>query len=99
MTADTADSVVVDVSQDWLSACDVQECFMQAAGRPVRGLSYAAQCRQMRALGGDSFDFLPFPERRVALAVADACGKGLAAALMIANVQSSLRTAAMFSPP
>jgi len=34
----------------------------------------------------------------VALAVADASGKGLPAALLIANVQSSLRTAALFAP-
>jgi sigma-B regulation protein RsbU (phosphoserine phosphatase) len=52
----------------------------------------------MRALGGDCFDFLPLPSRRVALAIGDASGKGLVAALMMANVQSSLRTAASFAP-
>jgi sigma-B regulation protein RsbU (phosphoserine phosphatase) len=34
----------------------------------------------------------------VALAVADASGKGLPAALIMANVQSSVRTAALFAP-
>jgi sigma-B regulation protein RsbU (phosphoserine phosphatase) len=89
---------VVDVSQDWVAACDLQERFMQAPGARIDNLSYKAQCRQMRALGGDCFDFLPLPGRRMALAVADASGKGLPAALMIANVQSSLRTAASFAP-
>jgi sigma-B regulation protein RsbU (phosphoserine phosphatase) len=37
------------------------------------------------------------PHDRLALVVGDASGKGLAAALMISNVQSSLRTAASFS--
>ena len=28
----TTDEVVVDVSQDWMLACDVQQGFMQGAG-------------------------------------------------------------------
>ena len=93
----TMDAVVVDVSQDWVDACDVQERFMQAPYSKMETLTTRAQCRQMRALGGDCFDVLPLPGRRVALAIADASGKGLAAALMIANVQSSMRTAAAFA--
>ena len=94
----TTDVMVVDVSQDWVAACDLQERFMQTPCAKMETLSYSAQCRQVRALGGDCFDFLPLPGRRVSLAIADASGKGLAAALMIANVQSSLRTAASFAP-
>ena len=94
----TTEAMVVDVSQDWVAACDLQERFMQAPCAGIENLTYSAQCRQMRALGGDCFDFLPLPGCRVALAIADASGKGLAAALMIANIQSSLRTAASFAP-
>jgi phosphoserine phosphatase RsbU/P len=93
-----SEAVVVDVSQDWAFACDVQERFMQAPGARIEALACSAKCRQMRALGGDCFDLLPLPGHRMALAIADASGKGLAAALMIANVQSSLRTAASFAP-
>ena len=92
------DSVVVDVSQDWAMACGLQERFMEMPLAASQSLNYSARCRQMRALGGDCFDFLPLPGRRVALTVADASGKGLPAALIIANVQSSLRTAALFAP-
>lgn len=92
------DTMVVDVSQDWAVACKVQERFMQIPGPAIKTLAYAAQCRQLRTLGGDCFDFLPLPGRRLAFVVGDASGKGLAAALVIANVQSSLRTAILFSP-
>jgi sigma-B regulation protein RsbU (phosphoserine phosphatase) len=92
------DSVVVDVSQDWAVACDLQERFMEVPHAKTQRLTYSARCRQMRALGGDCFTFLPLAGRRLALAVADASGKGLPAALLIANVQSSLRTAASFAP-
>jgi len=93
----TGDTVVLDVSRDWATACDVQERFMQHAAPTVDTLSYSARCRQVRALGGDFYDFIPLPHNRLALAVGDASGKGLAAALMISNVQSSLRTAASFT--
>ena len=55
----------------------------------------AARCVISAAI---AFDFLPLPGRRIALAIADASGKGLPAALIIANAQSSLRTAALFAP-
>jgi sigma-B regulation protein RsbU (phosphoserine phosphatase) len=92
------ESVVVDVSRDWVAACGLQERFMETPCAQTPRLAYSARCRQMRALGGDCFQFVTLPGQRVALAVADASGKGLPAALMIANVQSSLRTAAFFAP-
>ncbi len=92
------ESVVVDVSRDWVVACGLQERFMETPCAKTQRLTYNARCRQMRALGGDCFHFVPLPGRRVALAVADASGKGLPAALIIANVQSSLRTGALFAP-
>lgn len=47
--------------------------------------------------GQDCYDFVLLPDNRLALVVGDASGKGLAAALMISNVQSSLRTALLFT--
>jgi sigma-B regulation protein RsbU (phosphoserine phosphatase) len=93
----TSDEFVVDVNQDWMLACAVQQRFMHGLGRGSRSLDYSARCRQVRALGGDCYDFTPLADDRVAFVVGDACGKGLPAALMIANVQSSLRTAALFT--
>jgi sigma-B regulation protein RsbU (phosphoserine phosphatase) len=91
-----SDTMVVDVSQDWATACDVQQGFMHHTVPAADGVSYAARCQQLRALGGDCYDFLPLADHRLAFAIADASGKSLPAALMIANVQSSLRTAAFF---
>jgi len=93
----TSDALVVDVSRDWAIACDVQQRFMQGLNPAVGALDYGARCRQVRELGGDCYDFAPLPDHRLALTVGDASGKSLAAALMISNVQSSLRTAALFT--
>ena len=93
----TTDDAVVDVSQDWVLACHVQQRFMQAHGRNSGSVDYSARCRQVRALGGDCYDFMPLSDDRLALVIGDASGKGLAAALMMASVQASLRTAALFT--
>ena len=93
----TTDEMVVDVSQDWVLACDVQQGFMQAPCTVSNSFDYSARCRQVRALGGDCYNFIAHQDDCLALVVGDASGKGLAAALMIANVQSSLRTAALFT--
>jgi phosphoserine phosphatase RsbU/P len=91
-----SDTMVVDVSQDWTAACDVQQGFMHHAVPAPDGIGYAARCRQLRALGGDCHDFLPLAHNSMAFVIGDASGKSLPAALMMANVQSSLRTAAFF---
>jgi phosphoserine phosphatase RsbU/P len=91
------EEMVVDVSQDWVLACDVQQAFMQAPCATSDLLDCSARCRQVRALGGDCYNFIPLKRDHLALFVGDASGKGLAAALMMANVQSSLRTAALFT--
>ena len=93
----TTDDVVVDVSHDWLQACSVQERFMRGPALSNCQADYSASCRQMRALGGDCYDFARLADGQVAMLVGDASGKGVAAALMMASVQASLRTASQFT--
>jgi phosphoserine phosphatase RsbU/P len=93
----TADEPILDVSQDWLQACSVQEHSMRAPARTNGRLDYSASCRQLRALGGDCYDFTCLSDGRLATLVGDASGKGVAAALMMAGVQASLRTASLFT--
>jgi phosphoserine phosphatase RsbU/P len=92
------DAIVMKTSSEWTAACEVQQRFMQHLGPTIDRLDYSALCRQAQILGGDCYDFVPLTDNRLALAVGDASGKGLAAALMISNVQSSLRTAVLFTP-
>lgn len=93
MPADT-----MELASDWTAARQVQQGFMRPLGAAIHTMDCSARCRQMQELGGDCYDFVPLPDERLAFVVGDASGKGLAAALMISNVQSSLRTAALFTP-
>jgi serine phosphatase RsbU (regulator of sigma subunit)/predicted enzyme related to lactoylglutathione lyase len=58
----------------------------------IPGLDYAGICLQARAVGGDYYDFLDLGGERVALVIGDIAGKGIAAALLMANLQACLRS-------
>jgi catechol 2,3-dioxygenase-like lactoylglutathione lyase family enzyme len=64
-------------------------------------LEYAGICLQARQVGGDYFDFLNLGPQRLGLIIGDVSGKGIAAALLMANLQASLRsqTALAFDQP
>lgn len=58
----------------------------------VRTLEYAGACIQARRVGGDYYDFLDLGRGRLGLVIADIAGKGIAAALLMANLQANLRS-------
>jgi sigma-B regulation protein RsbU (phosphoserine phosphatase) len=51
----------------------------------------ASAWQPARAVGGDYFDVVKLGENRLALCIADVSGKGVPAALLMANLQASLR--------
>jgi serine phosphatase RsbU (regulator of sigma subunit) len=59
---------------------------------PLSTLDYAGICAQARQVGGDYFDFLDLGRERLGLVVGDISGKGIAAALLMANLQANLRS-------
>jgi phosphoserine phosphatase RsbU/P len=62
---------------------------------PVAGLDYCGACRPALAVGGDYYDFLPLADDVFGIAIGDVSGKGIAAALLMASLQASLRGQAM----
>src|SRR3989441_3697669 len=59
---------------------------------PLRTLEYAGICIQARQVGGDYYDFLELGRERFGLVIGDVAGKGIAAALLMANLQANLRS-------
>src|SRR5215470_6976241 len=59
---------------------------------PLKTLEYAGVCRQARQVGGDYYDFLDLGSERLGFVIGDISGKGIAAALLMANLQANLRS-------
>ena len=58
----------------------------------LKTVDYAGTCLQARQVGGDYFDFLNLGPQRLGLILGDVSGKGIAAALLMAHLQASLRS-------
>ena len=69
----------------------VQQTLLPHAAPNVPGVECVGLCRPAFAVGGDCYDFLALPNGRFAFAIGDVSGKGLAAALLMASLQSFLR--------
>ncbi|MGZ4816071.1 MAG: SpoIIE family protein phosphatase [Terriglobales bacterium] len=59
---------------------------------PMQTLEYAGICVQAREVGGDYYDFLNLGRERLGIVIGDTCGKGIGAALLMANLQANLRS-------
>lgn len=64
----------------------------------LKTLECAAQCIEARAVGGDYYDFLDLGPGRVGFVLADVSGKGVHAALLMANLQAYLRSQSGIAP-
>jgi phosphoserine phosphatase RsbU/P len=62
---------------------------------PLKTLDYAGVCIQARQVGGDYYDFLHLGRDRLGLVIGDISGKGIAAALLMVNLQTNLRSQAV----
>ncbi|MBV9267137.1 MAG: SpoIIE family protein phosphatase [Acidobacteriaceae bacterium] len=86
LEADRRFAYELDVARQVQSRLFPQQCPQCA------GLVYAGTCAQARHVGGDYYDFLALGEERIGLVVGDVAGKGIAASLLMANLQAHLRS-------
>ena len=77
--------------QEMQIARQVQSRLLPQTAPVMKTLDVAGKCIQTRAVGGDYYDFLEFGAGKVGLVLADISGKGMSGALLMANLQASLR--------
>lgn len=78
-------------------AASIQRGLLPARAPEIAGLDLAGYNAPCRTVGGDYYDFLPYPDGRVALLIADVSGKGLGAALLMSSLQA--RVQVLFEDP
>jgi sigma-B regulation protein RsbU (phosphoserine phosphatase) len=80
-------------------ARQVQARLFPSAAPSLKGLKLDAVCKPARTVSGDYYDYLSVSEHAVAFAIGDVAGKGISAALLMAAIQSTMRTQLTGSAP
>jgi serine phosphatase RsbU (regulator of sigma subunit) len=73
------------------AAAQVQQRLFPSTLPPIADFDYAGMCQPALGVSGDYYDFLLLPSGRLALLLADACGKGMPAALLAASLHAAVR--------
>jgi serine phosphatase RsbU (regulator of sigma subunit)/anti-sigma regulatory factor (Ser/Thr protein kinase) len=74
----------------------IQQTLLPKEIPAIPGWSMAAHWQPARAVSGDFYDFISFPDGKMAIIVGDVTDKGVPAALVMATTRSILRTAAEY---
>jgi len=77
--------------QDFELAREIQRALMPTTLPQIQGCELAAGCQPARMVGGDYFDAIRLGDARAAIAIGDVSGKGMAAALLMSNLQAIVR--------
>jgi phosphoserine phosphatase RsbU/P len=76
-------------------AKEVQERLFPTDAPKMARMDLAGICLPARTVSGDYYDFLPLGINELGLALGDICGKGISAALLMTNLQATLRSNVM----
>jgi sigma-B regulation protein RsbU (phosphoserine phosphatase) len=79
------------LDRDMRLAEQVQRRFLPQSVPKVDGYEFHAYYQSFYEVGGDYYDFVPLPGNRLAVALGDVSGKGVAAALMMAKFSGDTR--------
>jgi sigma-B regulation protein RsbU (phosphoserine phosphatase) len=82
------------LTQEMHIARGIQQGLFPDQAPQIKGYSLAASCHPARETGGDFYDFYAFNDGRLGIVIADVSGKGMPAALLMANVRSIWRVEA-----
>ena len=97
MTAQIENLVVIAKEKERLQseieiASEVQNQLFPRSAPSMNTIELVGVCQAARMASGDYYDYLRLPDGNLALAIGDVAGKGISAALLMASIQSIMRT-------
>jgi len=73
-------------------AREVQNQLFPKSAPPAKTIQLSGVCNPARMVSGDYYDFMTLPDHDLGFAIGDVAGKGISAALLMASIQSTMRT-------
>ena len=93
------EKALMQMQKEMQMAYDIQVNLLPKAPPILKGFDIAGISIPAQVVGGDYFDFIPVEENRLAICLGDVSGKGLPAALLMANLQATIRGQTLLKPP
>jgi PAS domain S-box-containing protein len=91
-----AEEVRVRLKEEARMARNIQTNLLPKSNPEIAGYDLAGKNISAQNVGGDYYDFIRLDEYRIAIGLGDVSGKGLAASLVMANLQATIRGLALF---
>jgi sigma-B regulation protein RsbU (phosphoserine phosphatase) len=85
------EQALIRMKEEMRLASEIQHRLLPKASPEVSGYDVAGVSIPTEAIGGDYFDFMSLKDNRLAFCLGDVSGKGLPAALLMSNLQATIR--------
>ncbi|OGC77363.1 MAG: hypothetical protein A2145_03160 [candidate division Zixibacteria bacterium RBG_16_40_9] len=80
-----------EIEKELLVAKEIQARLLPKEAPQIAGFDIQGYTLPTKQVGGDYFDFIGLDDKKLGIAIADVSGKGMPAALLMANFQATLR--------
>jgi PAS domain S-box-containing protein len=91
-----AEEARIRLKEEGRMARDIQVNLLPKSNPEISGYDIAGMSLPALNVGGDYYDFIRLDEHRLAVGLGDVSGKGLAAALVMSNLQATIRGQTFF---
>ncbi len=95
-TVDKGTIALQEQEEELKRAREIQERLLPSSLPQLPGVQITGAWQPARAVGGDYFDVIKLDDNRLGICVGDVAGKGITAALLMANLQASFRSLAPY---
>lgn len=85
------EQMLIRMQEEHRLAADIQTRLLPKSAPVLEGYDIAGVTYPAKIVGGDYFDFIPVDASRLAFCVGDISGKGIPAALLMSNLQATIR--------
>ena len=86
------EKTLISLQSELKMAWEIQKKLLPDKSPEIPGFQIFATNIPAKSVGGDYFDFIPLTNDRLAFCIADITGKGMPAAMLMANLQATFRS-------